>query len=85
MKFISPSLFDCDFVLPNWDESKMVKFVNSKTHMVYLLNQTEKYALAFPDDGYIVDVYGIRTWVENMPSVVLSMTALENDYTIFGL
>lgn len=85
LRFITPSLFDCDFVLPNWDESKMVKFVNSKTHMVYLLNQTEKYALAFPDDGYIVDVYGIRTWVENMPSVVLSMTALENDYTIYGL
>ena len=53
--------------------------------MVYLLNQTEKYALAVPDDGYIVDVYGIRAWVENMPSVVLSMTALENDYTIYGL
>lgn len=85
LRLISPSLFDCDFVLHNWDESKMVKFVNSKTHMVYLLNQTEKYALAFPDDGYIVDVYGIRTWVENMPSVILSMTALENDYTIYGL
>ncbi len=85
LNLVRPSLFDCDFVIYNWDESKMVKFVNSKTHMVYLLNQTEKYALAFPDDGYIVDVYGIRTWVENMPSVVLSMTALENDYTIYGL
>lgn len=85
MLYISPGLFGCDFMLKNWDESEMVKFVNRDTHMIYLLNQKEKYALAFPDDKYTVDVYGIRAWVESMPEVVLLMRVLENDYTVYGL
>lgn len=83
--YISPGFFACDFMLKNWDESEMVKFVNQDTRMIYLLNQKEKYALAFPDDNYTVDVYGIRAWVESMPEVVLLMRVLENDYVVYGL
>lgn len=85
LALMSPAMFDCDFVLKNWNESEMVKFVNKDTRMIYLLNQKEKYALAFPDDDYTVDVYGIRAWVESMPEVVLLMRVLENDYTVYGL
>lgn len=67
------------------DESKMKKFVNTRNGMVYLFDAQKKVAFSFPDDDYTVDVYGIRDWVERMPTGTVSMTLLERDYTIVGL
>lgn len=51
------------------DESKMMKFTNANTNMVYLYDPVNRVAFAYyaPDgDDYIPASYGISEWVENI-------------------
>lgn len=70
------------------DESKMMKFTNANTNMVYLYDPVNRVAFAYhaPDgDDYIPASYGISEWVENMTEKSISMTTLYQRYTIIGL
>lgn len=74
--------------LPAIDESKMMKFTNPNTNMVYLYDPVNRVAFAYyaPDgDDYIPASYGITDWVENMTEKSISMTTLYQRYTIIGL
>lgn len=74
--------------LPAIDESKMMKFTNGNTNMVYLYDPTNRVAFAYyaPDgDDYIPASYGITDWIESMTEKTISMTTLYQRYTIIGL
>ena len=67
------------------NEGDMQKFYNSNNGILYLLYEStdKKFAYAIHDD-YILDTYGIRDWVDNMPTTQVSYLELAN-YTIIGL
>lgn len=67
------------------DVSRMQKIINQSTGMVYLYDAYAKVALAFPNDNYTVNVYGMQTFLNIAPTGTLSMTTLERDYTVYGL
>lgn len=37
------------------------------------------------DDDEVLDVYGIRDWVENLPEKRVTISSLANHYNIIGL
>lgn len=67
------------------EESTMKKFYYDKTNTTYLLyaGGGKKYALSIHDD-FVLDTYGMRNWVNSMPTTSISFTELRN-YTIIGL
>ncbi|MBG0506684.1 hypothetical protein GBO30_15765 [Elizabethkingia anophelis] len=67
------------------NELKMKKYQNPNNNITYLLYNegSNKYAYAIHDD-YILDTYGIREWVNNIPSIQISSQELYQ-YTIVGL
>lgn len=66
-------------------EDSMQKYYDDKTKTTYLLyaGNGKKYALSIHDD-FVLDTYGIRNWVQNMPSTTISFSDLLT-YTIVGL
>nr|WP_315420472.1 MAC/perforin domain-containing protein [uncultured Pedobacter sp.] len=60
-------------------ESTMQKYYDLKTKTTYLLSQSNgrKFAYSIHDD-FILDTYGIRDWVNSMPSLTITKTELEN-------
>lgn len=74
--------------LPAIDESKMMKFTDENTNMVYLYDPVNRVAFAYhaPDgDDYIPASYGITDWIENMTEKPISKATLYQRYTIIGL
>lgn len=74
--------------LPAIDESKMMKFTDENTNMVYLYDPVNRVAFAYhaPDgDDYIPASYGITDWIENMTEKPISNATLYQRYTIIGL
>ncbi|MBC8985363.1 hypothetical protein H9X96_06210 [Pedobacter sp. N36a] len=67
------------------EENAMRKFYYNKTNTTYLLysGAGKKYAFSIHDD-YVLDTYGMRTWVNGMPTTSISFAELQN-YTIIGL
>ncbi|WP_407485184.1 MAC/perforin domain-containing protein [Elizabethkingia miricola] len=86
---------DCDglseykgypFVQFKFDENNAKKYVNANNNITYILStnrDNKKFAYAIHDD-YILDTYGIRSWVNGLPSVQITSQEL-GQYTIVGL
>ena len=62
---------------------KMKKFVHNNRTYLISQNPAVKFAYSINDD-YILDTYGIREWVKNMPAIQLSEQHLD-DYIIVAL
>lgn len=67
------------------DEKLMQKFTNNKDNVIYLLysSNNKKYAFSIHKD-YLLDTYGIRDFVNSLPSTKISIEELLN-YTIVAL
>lgn len=67
------------------DESKMKKYKNPNNNITYLLysDGAKKFAYAVYDD-FILGTYGIKEWVDNMPTTQISSKELY-EYKIIGL
>lgn len=54
-----------------------------------LLNKTNKIAFSYLvdtiDEDWILDDYGIRDWVESLPTKSISLATIANSYKIIGL
>jgi hypothetical protein len=74
--------------LDGFDESSMYKYENTKNGMVYIYNPQKRIAISYytddVDGDWILDEYGIRDWIETVPSRSISLATLSN-YTIVGL
>ncbi len=77
------------FIFDQFDESRMRTYTNSKTGMQYIYDTKKKVAFChFTDDidgDWILDEYGIRDWVESLPTKSIAMATLANSYRIIGL
>lgn len=67
----------------------MAVFTNNRTGMQYIYDRKNHIAFAHYidelDGDWILDEYGIRTWVESLPIKSISMASLANSYHIIGL
>ena len=74
------------FISFSIDENNAKKYINPHNNITYILStnrENKKLAYAIHDD-YILDTYGIRDWVNNIPAVEITSQEL-NQYTIVGL
>lgn len=74
--------------LDNFDETKAYKFI-ADGNMGYIYMPEAKVALSYYisewDEDAVLDDYGIRDWVENLPEKKIAISSLANYYTIIGL
>lgn len=75
--------------LPKVDESTMYTYTNPRTGIQYIYDTVNKIAFShYTDDldgDWILDDYGIRDWIEALPTKSISMATLANSYRIIGL
>lgn len=71
------------------DESSMYVYTNERTNIQYIYDVKNKVAFSHYidalDEDWLLDEYGIRTWVEELPVKKISMASLANSYHIIGL
>ena len=67
------------------DESRMCKFFNEENNMWYIYDPVAFTAYSFYLDDFVLDMYGMREWVESLPTKSISMVNLFMNYTIIGL
>lgn len=71
------------------DEKNMAVYTNSRTGMQYIYDRQNRIAFSHYidelDGDWILDEYGIRTWVESLPAKNISMASLASSYHIIGL
>lgn len=71
------------------DESSMYVYTNERTKIQYIYDVKNKVAFSHYidalDEDWLLDEYGIRTWVEELPVKKISMASLANSYHIIGL
>lgn len=66
-------------------EGEMKKFTDANSGITYLFQSGENKKLAYAiHDDYVLDTYGIRAWVNSMPTENISSRTLA-EYTIVGL
>lgn len=72
-----------------FNENNMYRYKNPRTGMEYIYDTKNKTAFSYftdeLDGDWILDDYGIRDWVESLPTKTISMATLANSYTIIGL
>ena len=75
--------------LPKVNEANMCTYTNPRTGIQYIYDTENKIAFShYTDDldgDWILDDYGIRSWVESLPTKSISMATLANSYRIIGL
>ncbi len=64
------------------DETKFKKYINPRNGLTYLLCPEKKIAFTIYDD-FILDTYGIREWVNQMPTIDINSYNFYL-YTVFG-
>ena len=67
------------------DENRMCKFFNEENNMWYIYDPVGLTAYSFYLDDFVLDMYGMREWVESLPTKSISMVNLYMRYTIIGL
>jgi len=71
------------------DEKNMAVYTNNRTGMQYIYDRQNRIAFSHYidelDGDWILDEYGIRTWVESLPTKNISMASLASSYHIIGL
>lgn len=74
--------------MDGFNEDNMYLYEDSNSKMRYIYDPASKIALSYLYDedyeDYVLDYYGIRSWVESLPKRKVSMMILQN-YTIIGL
>lgn len=74
--------------LDNFDETKAYKFI-ADGNMVYIYMPEAKVAFSYYisewDEDAVLDVYGIRNWVESLPEKKIAISTLADYYTLIGL
>lgn len=80
-----PLSFDLGVV----DESEMLVHSNPRSGIHYIYDKTNKIAFSYLvdtiDEDWILDDYGIRDWVESLPTKSISLATIANSYKIIGL
>lgn len=75
--------------IDNFDPENMYHYIDEETNMGYIYNISGRHAFAYYIDpeyeDSVLDEYGIRDWVENLPVRKISATTLSNSYTIIGI
>lgn len=74
--------------LKGFKEGNFRRFFNENTGIEYIYDPSTRICLSyFIDEGddSVLDVYGIRDWVESLPIRKISVAALANAYKIIGL
>lgn len=71
--------------LKNVQEDRMYKFYNEESDMWYIYDTVGLSAYSFYLDDYILEVYGMKQWVDSLQEKPISMTNLYQRYTIIGL
>lgn len=75
--------------LKEFNETRMFRYTNPKTGIEYIYDTTKRIAFSHLTDridgDWILDYYGIRDWVESLPTKSISMATLANSYMIIGL
>lgn len=66
-------------------ENRMYKFTNENSDMYYIYDPVGLCAYAYYLDDYVLDMYGMRDWIDTVPSKSISMRNLFQRYTIIGL
>lgn len=86
---LNPNLRDplcIDF--SEFKEKNFYRFYYEKTGIEYIYDPTSRICLSyFIDEGddEVLDIYGIRNWVESLPQKNISIASLANSYNIIGL
>lgn len=72
-----------------FNEKDMFKFTNPMTGVQYIYDRNRKIAFSHLTDNvdgdWILDEYGIRDWIESLPTKSISMASIANSYRIIGL
>lgn len=74
--------------LAGFKEKNFYKFYYEKTSMQYIYDPSTRICFSyFVDEGddEVLDIYGIRSWVESLPDKNISIASLANSYNIIGL
>lgn len=74
--------------LTGFNEKKFYKFYYAKTSIEYIYDPSTRLCFSyFIDEGddEVLDIYGIRDWVESLPVKNISIASLANSYKIIGL
>lgn len=89
---LNPSAVSSKYIcidLKGIDEGTMAVYTNPRTGMQYIYDTKNRVAFSHYidelDGDWILDEYGIRTWVESLPTKNISMASLANSYHIIGL
>ena len=75
-------------VINDFNKSDFYQYYYAKTGIQYIYNPKTHIAFSFyvdEDDDEVLDVYGIRDWVENLPEKRVTISSLANHYNIIGL
>lgn len=75
--------------LKEFSETAMFRYTNPKTGIEYIYDTKNRFAFSHLTDqldgDWILDDYGIRDWIESLPTKSISMATLANSYMIIGL
>ena len=74
--------------LTGFNERNFYRFYYEKTNIEYIYNPATHLCLSYyinKGDDRILDIYGIRNWIESLPEKKISITTLANSYKIIGL
>lgn len=83
-KLRSPLCID----LSEFKEKNFYRFYYEKTGIAYIYDPATRICFSyFIDEGddEVLDIYGIRNWVESLPQKNISIASLANSYNIIGL
>lgn len=74
--------------LTGFNEKNFYRFYYEKTGIEYIYDPSTRLCFSyFIDEGddEVLDIYGIRNWVESLPEKNISIASLANSYKIIGL
>lgn len=74
--------------LTGFNEKNFYRFYYEKTNIQYIYDPHTRICFSyFVDEGddEVLDIYGIRGWVESLPEKKISIASLANSYKIIGL
>ena len=74
--------------LTGFNERNFYRFYYEKTNIEYIYDPATHLCLSYyinKGGDRILDIYGIRNWIESLPEKKISITTLANSYKIIGL
>lgn len=74
--------------LSGFNENNFYRFYNEKNSIEYIYDPSTRLCFSYyidEGDDEILDIYGIRSWVESLPEKKISIASLANSYKIIGL